>query len=336
MTNPLYTVTTLPADDQAALREFNDRYIASIGAAQAPAWSDLGDLFPTDAPLVTFPIGSLALKYEKDEGEDRFKTLLSKSFDLRCEEFQAGLEAKLLDLTTKVFAYRNWQQGPARMLIAEGRFRNRAIVTLLEGGHTGTKWGVTATQPNGIDNAYFFSATHLSDFNNPASTTWSNYQVSGKDVLDLTKLQEEIVIMQGALDENGEKIGADPDTILVPTAKYEGLKNLLAKDMILELGASSSFAATNNVFKGRFNVVHVPELTDANDWYLVDSKLRASSGLPPWLMMRYTAPNPELQMRIWDTSSDFFKNTGRIKVSSHIHYGFALGFPHAIRKVTGA
>lgn len=335
MTNPLYTVTTLPADDQAALREFNDRYIASIGAAQPPTWSDFGDLFPTNAPQVTFPIGSLALKYERFQGEERTKTLLAKSFDLKSEEFSAGLEAELLDLTTKVFSYRNWQQGPARMMIAEARFRNRAIVALLEGGHTGTKWGVTANQPNGIDNAYFFSATHLSDFTDPASTTWSNYQATGKDVTDLTKIEEEVILMQGALDENGEKLGTDPDTILVPTAKYETLKNKLAKDMILET-SGSSFAATNNVFKGRFNVIHVPELTDVNDWYLVDSKLRSSSGLPPWIMMRYTAPNPELQMRIWDTSSDFFKNTGRIKVSSHIWYGFTLGFPHAIRKITGA
>lgn len=335
MTNPLYVVSTLPADDQAALREFNDRYIAAIGAAPPPAWSDLGDLFPTAAPMVTFPIGSLALKYQRTEGEDRFKTLLSKSFDMKSEEFDTGLEAKLLDLTTQIFAYRNWQQGPARMMIAEARHRNRSIVTLLEGGHTGTKWGVTANQANGIDNTYFFSATHLSDFNDPASTTWSNYQASGKDVLDFDLLEAEIVSMQGVLDENGEKLGADPDTILVPTAKYEKLKNKLSKDMLVET-AGSSFAATNNIFKGRFNVIHVPELTDVNDYYLVDSKLRSSSGLPPWISLRYTAPNPALQMRQWDTSSDYFKDTGRIKVSSHIWYGFALGFPHAIRKVTGA
>ena len=326
MTNPLYTITTLPADDQAALREFNDRYIASIGAAPPPAWSDLGDLFPTAAPMVTFPIGSLALKYLQTEGEPRFKTLASKSFDVKVQEFDCGIEAKYLDLISQVFAYRNWQQGPARMMIAEARHRNRSLVTLLEAGAS-TAW---------VDGLNFFSAAHLSDLNDPSSTTWSNYQASGKDCLDLSLLQAEVTTMQGTLDENGEKVGADPDTILVPTAKYEPLKNLLAKDLILELGTSSSFAATNNVFKGRFNVVHVPELTDANDFYLVDSKLRSSSGLPPWISLRYTTPDPALQLRTWDTSSDFFKDTGKIKVSSHLWYGFALGFPHAIRKVVGA
>lgn len=335
MTNPLYTIETLPPDDQAAIREFDDRYLASIGAAPPPSWSDIGDLFPTASPMVTFPVSSLALKYQQTEGEHRFKTLLAKSFDVKSEEFDAGIEASLLDLTTKIFAYRNWQQGPARMMIAEARHRNRSIMTLLEGGHTGSKWGATAQNTNGIDGAYFFSATHLSDFNNTGSATWSNYQSTPTDVLDLDAVAAEVTAMQNVLDENGEKLEADPDTILLPTAKFEKAKNLYAKEMILET-AGAAFAATNNPFKGRFNLVHVPEFTDPNDFYLVDSKLRASSGLPPWLSLRYTTPNPSLQLRYWDESSDFFKDTGRIKVSSHIWYGFALGFPHAIRKVVGA
>ncbi len=326
MTNPLYTIQTLPTNSQAALREFDERYIASIGAVQPSTWSDMGELIQTDAPHITFPISSLALKYLQTEGESRFKTLLDKSFDIKSEEFDAGLEAKLIDLKTKTFAYKNWLQGPARMMIAEARFRNRAIATLLESGHS------TAWVPDG---ANFFSATHLSDLTDPSSTTWSNYQSSGKAVT-IANLEAEVTLMQGALDENGEKLGVDPDTIIVPTAIYEKTKNTLAQAMILTTAGAGEAAAIDNPYKGRFNVVHVPELTDVNDWYLVDSKLLASSGLPPWIMMRYMAPGPELSLRHWDESSDFFKDTGRIKVSSHIWYGFALAFPWAIRKVTGA
>ncbi len=334
MTNPLFSIEQLPATSQAAIREFDDRYIGSIGATPPPTWTDYGDLIPTAAPMITFPIGSLALKYQQTEGEDRSKALAEKSFDLKVEERDVGIEGKLLDILTKVFAYRNWLQGPARMMLAEARLRNRAIAALLEGGHSAL-WGASLANPNGIDGVNFFSETHLADFNDPDSTTWSNYQSVGKDVTDLPSLEGEITAMQGALDENGEKIGADPDAILVPTPKYEKLKNILAKDMILDV-SGDSFAATNNPFKGRFTVVHVPELTDANDFYLVDSKLRSATGLPPWLSARYTVPNPALELRHWDETSDFFKGSGRIKVSSHIWYGFALGFPHAIRKIAGA
>ncbi len=332
MTNPLYVIETLPADDQAALREFDDRYLAAIGAGLPPTWADMGDLVPTGAPMLTFPISSLALKYQQWEGEERFKTLLAKSFDLKPERFDTGLVADYHQLIKEVFAYRNWQQGPARMLVAETRHRNRAIVSLLEDGEN-QKWGSTAKPIDGVN---FFSATHLSDFNNSGSTTWSNYQVSAKDVVSITNLAAEVTAMQGVLDENGEKIGAEPDTILVPTAKYEPLKNLLAQSLILGAASSAtSNGGVTNPYQGKFNVVHVPEFTDADDWYLVDSKLRAA-GLPPWLSARYTPGNPALEMKYWDTSSDYFKDTNNIKVSSSIWYGHALAFPHAIRKIKGA
>jgi len=328
MTNPLYTIETLPTTDQAAIREFDDRYIASIGAAQPPTWADLGDLFPSASPMVTFPISSLALKYSQTEGESRFRTLLSKSFDLKTQEFDVGIEASMLEISQHVFAYRAWQQGPARMLIAEARRRNRSLVTLLEAGAS-TAW---------VDGANFFSATHLADLNDAGSGTWSNYNSAALDVVSIANITAQVTLMQGALDENGEKIGADPDTILVPTAKFEPLRNLLAQAFMLAGGTSTSVtsAATSNPYVGRFNVVHVPELTDPDDWYLVDSKLRASSGLPPWISLRYTTPTASLALRYWDESSDFYKDTGRIKVSSHIWTGDALAFPHSIRLVKGA
>jgi len=325
MTNPLYDISKLPATSQAAIREFDDRYIASIGAAQPPSWSDFGDLIPTSAPMVTFPVSSFGIKYQQTEGESRFKTLREGSFDVKTQEFDAGYEGDLLSIVTQAFAYRNWSEGPGRLLIAEARHRNRSIVTLLEAGES-TVWP--------IDNLNFFSAAHLSDFADPASTTWSNYQATPADVVSIPNLEAEVTAMQGSLDENGEKVGADPDTILVPTEKYEPLKNLLAKEMILD---ATGVTAVNNPYRGRFNVIHVPELTDVNDWYLVDSKLRSSVGLPPWLSLRFMPPTGSaLALRYYDESSDFFKDTGRIKASSHIWYGFALGFPHSIRKIKGA
>ena len=285
MANPLYTTDVLPTGSVAALREFDDRYIASIGATPAPTWADLGDLIPTNAPMVTFPISALSLKYQEFGGENRFKSLL-----------------------------------------AEARFRNRSIAALLESGTT-TNW---------VDGVPFFSAVHPSDLTNGGNGTWSNYQSTPKDVVSIANISAEVTIGQNALDENGEKLGVEFDTILVPTAKYEATKNLLAQALILGGPlASTSNGAVNNPYLGRFNVVHVPELTDVDDWYLVDSKLMSSSGLAPWISMRYTVPNPALALREFGEESDFFKNTGKIAKSSHIWYGFALGFPHALRLAKG-
>jgi hypothetical protein len=337
MVNPLYTVETLPADDVAALREFNDRYIAVMGATPAPSWSDMGELFPTSAPLVTFPISQLALKYEKTEGESRFKTMLHKSFDLKAEEFDTGLTAKLKDVLQQLFAYRNWAKGPERMAIAEARFRNRQIAALLANGEN-TLWGTG----DGIDGENFFSASHLSNIHDTDSTTWSNFQVTAKNVADLTNLKAEVTAMKDVRDENGEKIGVNPDTILVPTEKKEDLLFLLAQNLVLAAPSSdNSNGGVTNPYTSKFNVIEIPELPadvpssneGKKDWYLVDSKL--AQELTPWLSMRQTQPSPELELRQWDASTDFFKDTGYIKVTSHIWYGFSLGFPHAIRKIKG-
>lgn len=329
----LYTISTLPATSQEAIREFDDRYLALTGAAPPSTWTDIGDTIETTSPMVTFPVTSFGLKYQLSMGENRFRMPSEKSFDVKVAEFDEGYEGKLLDILAQVWAYRNWLSGPERLMYAEQRLHCLQLVTLIEAGVSTYYYGGQAEDQR-IDGQKFFSATHLSNFADSGSTTWSNYESSAKDVVSVANIAAQVTIMQGVLDENGQKIGADPDTILVPTAKYEPLKNLLAKELILDADGD---AATNNPYKGRFNVIHVPEFTDANDWYLVDSKLMARLGLPPWFRLRYMTPtNSALALRYFDESSDFFKNTGRIKASSHVWNGYSLGFPHAIRKVVGA
>lgn len=323
-TAKFYDIGKFPSNSQEAIREFDTRYIASIGAERPPTWADIGDMIPTNSPHTTYPIGAFGLSFQRSRGEQRFKKLASKSFDIKTEEFDEGYQAKLVDLMTKVFAYQNWQKGPERLIVAEQNLRNDEIITLLEAGES-TAW---------VDGVNFFSATHLSDITNPASTTWSNYQSSTKDVVSVTNIEAEVVLMQGGVrDENGRKINVNPDTIAVPTAKYQPLVNYLAQAMILD-GTGTS--GVTNPYVGKFNVVHMPELTDANDWYLMDSKLIAQ-GLPPWITLRWQVPTgTALALRTWDESSDFFKDTGEIKVSAHVWYGTSLGFPHGIRKVKGA
>lgn len=327
--NPLYSIDQLPTTDQAAIREFNDTYLAALGAAQPTGWADtLGELVATNAPMVTFPVSQLRTQYKRSTGENHFKKLIAKSFDVKTEEFDDGYQAKLKDLFNQAFAYRNWQLAPGRLVTAEEQFRHTSIATLLELG--------TATAC--VDGANFFSTAHPCNMGDTTvGSNWSNYQATPKDVVSITNLQAEVALMQAAVkDENGATMGVMPDTILVPVAKYESLKNLLAQDMILGGGTSTSVtsAGISNPYKGTFNIIPVKEFTDADDWYLLDSKLVAA-GLTPWVALRETVP-ASLALRVFDESSDFFKNTGDIKMSSHIWYGFALALPHAIRLIKGA
>lgn len=319
--DPLYTIDLLPSTSQAAIREFQDRYLAALGAAKANGWADrLGALVPTSSPMVTYPVSQLRTKYKKAQGENSAKTMQDKSFDIKTQEFEDGFEAELLKLTTEVFAYRRWQEAPARLVLAEERFRHAQIAALLEAGTT------TAC----VDGKNFFATDHPANMFASVGT-FSNYQSSTKDVVSIANLETEVTAMMGVLDENGDKMGIRPDTILVPVEKAEPLKNLLKKEMIAGSGTESE----SNPYLNGFNVEVVPEFTDANDWYLVDSKAIKAQGIEPWVALRQTVPQ-SLALRVYDESSDFFRDHGRLKISSHIWYGFGLALPHAIRLVKGA
>lgn len=324
--NPLYSIDQLPTSDQAAIREFNDRYLAALGAVKATGWADtLGDLIPTNTPLVTFPVSNLRSKYVRTEGENRFKKLRSKSFDLKTEEFDDGFQAKLKDLTNQVFAYRRWQEAPARFLTAEEQLRHNMIAALLEAGQSTVC----------VDGTNFFGTTHPVDLTqSTTSGTWSNYQSTAKSVVSIANIEAEVTAMMSVPDENGNKLGLMPDTLLVPVEKYEATKNLLSQQMVLAAATTAtSNGSVNNPYLGRFNIVPIKEFTNSVNWYLLDSKL-VKDGFSPWASVRETVPE-SLALRVFDTSSDFFKNTGDIKVSSHVWYGFGLALPHAIRKVVG-
>lgn len=321
-----YSVQKLPTTSQDAIREFDARYIAAIGVGVPDSWADIGAYIPTSSPWTTYPVGAFALAFQRTRGEQRFKKLASKSFDIKAEEFDEGYQAPLASLLTNDFAYAQWNQAPQRLVIAEGNLRNQELIALIEAGES-KAW---------IDGVNFFSATHLSDVTNSTSATWSNYQSSPKSVLSVANITAEVIAMQGVRDENGKKLGVDPDTIMVPTEVGQSLINLLAKELILD--SSGTVAESNPYAKsGKFKVVVNKDLTNADDWYLIDSKLISQVGLPPWITLRWDVPtNSALAMRYWDESSDFFKNTGEIKASKHVWYGSSLGFPHPIRKVKGA
>jgi hypothetical protein len=312
----LYTNELLPTTSEEAIRQFNEKYLAVTSAASPSDWASRFHT-STPSPRVTYPLSAMATKFlEAKENSDRFKGFEEKSFDLKVTKFHAGFEVSMFDLKTNVFAARNWSNAPGRFKVAEQRHIASKLATLLEAGtSTLSPW----------DDVNFFSATHQS---NPFESlgTWSNYQ-SVAAAPSLANIQTEMVAMQKAVkDENGDKLGAMPDEIWLPTDKFQVVSDLL-NQAFLSSGES-------NYMMGKIKAVHVPELTDVNDWYLVDSKLLAQ-GYDPMLSVSYQEP-ASLGLTFWDESSDFFKDTGKIKVAQKIWTGRGLLFPHAIRKVVGA
>lgn len=171
------------------------------------------------------------------------------------------------------------------------------------------------------DVAFFHASGHKA---NPFANagTFGNY-VSSATLPTLANIQAQMVEMQTeVLDENGDKLQANPTEIWLGTERYQPVSDLLNQAFLA--------SGESNYMAGKLKAVHVPELT-ADAWYLVDTNLIAA-GYDPMLIAQYTEPST-LGLRFWDESSDFYKDTGKIKVSQHIWTGSALVFPHAIRRI---
>lgn len=317
----LFTHETLPATSEEAIRIFDERYLTAITAAAPPAWA-APFIFPVGSPRVTFPISLFSTKYnETKEQSSRFKTMAEDSFDLTVVEYDAGYEAKLLDLLTNTFAYRNWGRAPAALADGEVKHAAKNLVTLLEDAAQTSPW----------DGQLFFDTDHRS---NPKEVivetqgrknTWSNLQ-AGPLAPTLANIAAEMTLMRDVRDHNGDKLGVEPNEIWLPTEKFQAVSDLLNQALIS--------GGESNPIAGKIKPVHIPDLTDANDWYLVDTT-QFSKGVEPMVAAQYRDVG-SLGLRTWDESSDFFKDTGKLKVSAHIWYGFKLVFPHAIRQVVGA
>lgn len=314
----LFVNEQLPTTSEEAIRIFDEKYLAVLSAAPPSTWADRF-IESISAPRVTYPMAFMSTKFlETKEGSGRFRGMGERSVDLKVSEFDAGYEAKLLDLQTNVFAYRKWTEVPGRFRLAESRHYASQLASLFEAGSS------TAC---GYDGANFFSASHLSNPLFAASGTWSNLQSSATDVNNLANIQTEMTAMRLAVkDENGDKLLVEPDELWLPTEKFQAVSDKLNQAFLA--------SGESNYMAGKLKVVHVPELTDVNDWYLVDSKL-LGQGFNPMIAAKFQ-PSDSLGLRSWDESSDFFKETGKIKVSQHIWSGYALLYPHAIRKIVGA
>lgn len=334
--NPLYEIDKLPTTSGEALREFDDRYIAGAGAGPVPSWAtDLGDFVPTNAPMLTFPISALGLKFQKSSGQNRFKDMSEKSFDVKAEEFDEGIIAKLKDILEQIYAYRKWLNGPERLKIAEARFRNRQIATLLEAGVSTACW----------DGVNFFSATHPRNFAKPSLGTFSNYQATTKSVLVIENILAEIEAYEAnAFDETGELVDSTVDTIIVHRSKRLRLLAELGKEFIREDNGTNDVMVSNPLFsgvpkgngqKGLLTVVSPPELSNTEDWCVMDAAGAKADHLPPWLSIRQTVA-ASLEMREYNEDSELFRDSGRIAKSAHVWCGFALAMPHRIRLVKGA
>ena len=336
LSTPVKPIEEFGATSQRALEEFRIEHMGAL-ASMPTVWAeDIGEVLPGGSLKDTFPVDFAVSKYRKKIGASApARTSNVKEISVEKELYHEAEECELIRLVRGDFAYlKSWQNKAIRMARARQFLRNHLIAGLLE---TNGTWS-----PDGVA---FFATTHKVDPFNTArefrgSATWANLQDSAAP-LDATALTDEKnLFLYSTPGPDGEEMGYEADGVLYPTILNETLRNLLTvQDLILMgvLGADGSGTMgqeRNPHFQSGLSQTRAPELTGTAvtaDWYLYSSE-GIAAGHVPWVL----AEDATEEVRIWDESSDFYKNgTGFIKYESLIYIAGLLVYPHAIRKVAG-
>lgn len=337
LSTPVKPIEEFGATSQRALEEFRIEHMGAL-ASQPKVWAeDIGEVLPGGSLKDTYPIDFAVSKYRKKVGASApARTSNVKELSVSKELYHEAEECELIRLVRGDFAYlKSWQNKAQRMARARVFLRNHLIATLLEANGT---WS-----PDGVA---FFATTHKVDPFNASRTfrgaaTWANLQDGTAAPLDADSLTaEKNLFLYSTPGPDGEELGFEADGVLYPTILNETVRNMLTvQDLILSGvlagdGDGTMGQVRNPHYQSGLAQTRAPELTGtavSADWYLY-SLAAIQAGLVPWIL----SEDASEEIRIWDESSDFYKNgTGFIKYESLIYIAGLLVYPHGIRKIQG-
>lgn len=345
LSNPVQPIQEFGASSQRALEEFRLECNATLVSLPIPWSEDIGLVLPGGSLKDTYPLAFRAIKYREKIAQNAAATT-PQSVDITVQkrQFAASEQAHLRRLVKGDFAYiQVWQQAAADMARARINHRNHLVTDLLENATSGY-WGSSAILATGIDGQPYFSATHKVNPFDPkmqlhGSATWSNYYASAHPMTatNLTLEKASMLLVPGP---DGEELGSSATGMLVPTSLKEAARLLLTvQDLILAgdvqtSGTGKMGQVKNEHYMSGFEYIWAPQLAGSAvtaNYYLF-SRETIGRGLPPWVIAEDAAE----EVRIWDETSDFYKNgEGWIKHESNIYVNAALLYPHGLRRVNG-
>ena len=327
-----YTVEQLPPTSREMLKAFDTRWLLAHQQALPPEdWvDDFGDISGTDAMETVYPLTIMVARFRPFSGMSTFRTMNERSLTIKTKTWEEGYRAPYLEMVKGVYRFERFLEAANNVHIAEMQFRARMIAELLGNGENQPSW----------DNGNFFRTDHPANPDEGSFGTYSNLETNPTSPNSITNIVAQMTEMQAVKDVSGNILGVRPDTILLPHKWYNTVLLALEIPFIslppnpMNPGGGSG-TMSNPLWGGSgrgLKVVMAPELTNQDDWYLLDSNL--VSRMPPWTAQKLQLPH-ELEYVFYDVNSDRYKDTGFIAVNYRINYGFSLVFPHAIRKIKG-
>lgn len=337
-------------DAARALEEFSDQFRNALVLADPQGWDDYGLSYTlaNAAGTVTFPLPIDAAGYKEFKGEIKYRRMYTRSMSFRTKQWFDGVEEFVRVIESDQF--NGWMQAPANMARAWKQLPLDLLAGLLQGSDPVTNAPAAYVGPlldlykdrdsNTASTINLFADVHpcnvfdsaYGSFDNLRTTTHADI-ANGNFYKDLAAYAASV---RGA---NGKPLGitVSGSKILNPTSLTHEFKAYLENDNLITaisnagvLNATSGVVAAaqrKNLAFGQLQAVEVKEFSIANGWDQVFFVvLGGAPELYPWVALADSAPEESL----FDKSSEFCKETKRVKVNYVGNANVGAAMPHRI------
>lgn len=337
MAKPLQQISF---DSQRALEQFSSAFESAFEAVPPSSeWAKaFGLVESSQALLLTYPMSISAAGYKERKGDDAARDMYERSISITPVEWTDGVKAQKRRLEQNDFAVKAWTGEAARMAVEAKRHANILTARLL---HANANIQLYKDATLGIDAGIaLFSSSHQVNIFDSTFGTFKNVLVGGTSGGDFDQAAPAIdgalfdaVLNHGATgikSANGQIMPVNYTDLVVHPKWAQKAKNFLASDLMrgdFLAGNGNTNLATNNRYKGIFNLVVADELAsiagvDPDKVFFVDRNHPAK----PFIVQDGGAPEETR----FDADSEFCKNTGMVKVTYTMLMGVTGALPHGI------
>jgi hypothetical protein len=337
-------------DASRAIEEFSDQFAGALALAEPQAWDDFGLSYTLAnvAGSVTFPLPIDAAGYKEFKGEIKYRRLYERSMSFRTKEWSDGVIESARVIESNQFS--GWAQAPANLARAWKQLPLDLLASLLQGTDPATVAPASYVGPlldlykdkdsNTASTINLFATTHPCNIFESAYGTFSNLRTTTHaDLANGNWYKDLAAYANSVKGANGKPLGLTTtgSQILNPTSLTHEFKGYLENDTLItaisnagvQNATANVVAAGNrkNLAYGQINATEVKEFSISNGWdqifYVV---LGGPSELYPWVVMADSTP----EERLFDKSSEFYKETGMVKAGYIGAANVGAALPHKI------
>lgn len=347
MSQPYFQVSR---DAARALEEFSDQFRSALVLNEPDAWDDLGLSYTlaSAAGTATFPLPIDAAGYKEFEGDIKYRRLYNRSLSFRTKQWSDGVEEQAAVIENDQFS--GWADAPGNMAREWKRLPLLMLASLLQGPTPATVAPASYVGPlldlyrdrdsNTASTINMFAATQQCNVFDATVGAFSNLRTTTHAAIASGLFFDDLyTYANSVLGPNGKpmNVTVDGTKLLLPTSLTREFKKVLEQDTLLTAVSNAGVQqATSNVVAAapRKNIDFgtiagqtVREFSVANGWdQIFYAVLGGNPSLYPWVALQDSAP----EERLFDKSSEFYKNGGKVKIGYLGNANVGAAMPHRI------